>query len=141
MSGMTDPSYNQDSLIETIYITLEFLSDIISDIQFLPEFSAEKEFHWNHQVQRITHDVSRFVQITTLLAKALVTKKGVTIPDIKHSHIHLLFVLKGMNQSQLKNDYIALEDLIKYELKDNLTQWKIDLIPQIKKHLAPSLSM
>jgi hypothetical protein len=141
MSGMTDPLYNQNLLFETIHITQEFLSDIITDIQALPEFNVEKEFHWNHKILRITEDVSRFVQITTLIAKALAKQKGVIISNIKQSHLHLLFVLKAMNQSQLKNDFVALEDLIKYELKDNLTQWKIDLIPQLKKQLAilPSL--
>ena len=45
--------------------------------------------------------------------------------EFKDSHIHLLFVMKAMNQAQQKQDRVALEDLIKYELKDNLTQWKI----------------
>ena len=41
--------------------------------------------------------------------------------------------MKGVQQAQSKLDHVALEDLIKYELKDNLTQWNIDLLPQIKR--------
>jgi hypothetical protein len=135
MSGMTIPSYNQDFLSDTLGLTLEFLSDIILDIQTIGEFTPEKEFFWNRRVMKLTKDISQFVELTTLLSKTIMVRKNQTIAGIKSSHIHLLFVVKGMNQAQLKQDLVALEELIKYELKDNLTQWKIDLIPQIKKLL------
>ena len=136
MSGMTTPSYNQDFLSNTIGITLEFLSDIILDSQSIGEFTSEREFFWNKKVTKLTSDLSMFVELTTLLSKTMMVRKQQTISEIKNSHIHLLFIVKAMNQSQLKQDYVALEELIKYELKDNLTQWKIDLIPQIKKLLT-----
>ena len=135
MSGMTTPSYNHDFLSETIGLTLEFLSDIILDIQTIGEFTSEREFFWNRRIMKLTADVSQFVELTTLLGKTIMARQGQSIPGIKESHIHLLFVIKAMNQAQLKQDYVALEELIKYELKDNLTQWKIDLIPQTKKLL------
>lgn len=136
MSGMTAPSsLNQNFLLETSGLTLEFLSDILLDIQTIGEFSSEKEYFWNKRLLKLTADVSQFVELTTLLSKAVLTKSHQSFERIKASHVHLLFVLKGMNQAQLKQDYVALEELIKYELKDNLTQWKIDLIPQIKKVL------
>ena len=132
---MTSPSYNQDFLQNTIGLTLEFLSDIIFDIQTIGEFKADKEFYWNRKVTKLTTDVSQFVELTTLLSRIIMSRQQLTIAGIKESHIHLLFIMKGMNQAQLKQDYLALEELIKYELKDNLTQWKIDLIPQTKKLL------
>ena len=135
MSGMTSPSYQQDFLVDTLGITLEFLSDIIFDIQNIGEFSADREFIWNRKVMKLTTDISQFVELTTLLSKTIMSRKQLSVAGIKESHIHLLFILKAMNQTQIKQDLIALEELIKYELKDNLTQWKIDLIPQIKKLL------
>lgn len=135
MSGMTSPSYQQDFLVDTLGITLEFLSDIIFDIQNIGEFSPEREFIWNRKVMKLTTDISQFVELTTLLSKTIMSRKQLSVAGIKESHIHLLFILKAMNQTQIKQDLIALEELIKYELKDNLTQWKIDLIPQIKKLL------
>lgn len=135
MSGMTTPSYNQDFLIDTIGLTQEFISDIILDIQTIGEFSIDKEYFWNKRILKLTNDIGQFVELTTLLSKTILSRKNFSISEIKSSHIHLLFIMKGMNQAQLKQDYIALEELIKYELKDNLTQWKIDLIPQIKKVL------
>lgn len=135
MSVVASPSCNQDFLLQTIGLTLEFLSDIILDIQVIGEFTPEREFFWNRRVTKLTSDISQYVELTTLMSKTLMVRSKRTIPGIKESHIHLLFILKGMNQAQLKHDYVALEELIKYELKDNLTQWKIDLIPQTKKLL------
>lgn len=135
MSGMTAPTLNQDFLTDTTQLTLEFLSDIISDIHDLGEFTPEREFFWNRKIARLSSNISQFVELTTLLSKMIYARKNVTIESIKESHIQLLFIMKGMNQAQLKQDYIALEELIKYELKDNLTQWKIDLIPQTRKLL------
>ncbi|WP_408098442.1 hypothetical protein ACJVC5_05895 [Peredibacter sp. HCB2-198] len=135
MSGMTSPSYNQDFLVDTIGLTLEFLSDILLDIQTIGEFNPEREFFWNRKVSKLTQDIGQFVELTTLLSKTIMARKQQTIKGIKESHIHLLFILKAMNQAQTKQDLVALEELIKYELKDNLTQWKIDLIPQTKKLL------
>lgn len=135
MSGMTSPSYTHDFLSDTLAITQEFLSDIIIDIQTIGEFSPEKEFFWNKRISKVTADIGQYVELTTLLSKTVFKRKSLSIAGIKESHIHLLFILKAMNQAQLKTDLIALEELIKYELKDNLTQWKIDLIPQLKKAL------
>lgn len=135
MSGMTTSSYNQEFLVESVSLTLEFLSDIILDIHSIGEFNSGKEFFWNSKVTNLTSDISKFVELTTLLSKLVMNRKKQTIPGIKESHIHLLFILKAMNQAHIKQDYLALEELIKYELKDNLTQWKIDLIPQTRKLL------
>lgn len=135
MSGTTPSSYNQDFLTDSIGITLEFLSDILLDIHLIGPFEEHRQLSWNRQITELTADISKFVELTTLLSKTIMKRKGHTLEGIKESHINLLFILKAMNQSQTKNDYLALEELIKYELKDNLTQWKIDLIPQIRKLL------
>jgi len=135
MSGTTFSYQNRDFLFETIGLTQEFLSDILFDIEVIGEIDHANEFKWNNKVSRLTSQISQFVELTTLLSRAMLKKQNKINANIKESHIHLLFILKGMNQAQQKQDYIALDELIKYELKDNLTQWKIDLIPQTKKQL------
>ncbi len=50
----------------------------------------------------------------------------------KELQIHLLSVLKAIYNAQTKEDFIVLTDLLEYELKDNLTQWKILILPAIK---------
>lgn len=53
--------------------------------------------------------------------------------DIQKLDIHLLSVLKALIPAKEKNDIIMLCDLLEYELIDNLTQWKIKIIPNLKK--------
>ena len=137
MSGMTVEAFKEFDVIltDTIVIGQDLLNDIIHQINNIESFSSDKEYFRNVQLSSMSADITKFVELTTLLSKILVTKKKINVPEIKQSHIHLLFVLKGITQAQQKHDSEVLEDLIKYELKDNLTQWKIDLIPQIKRLL------
>ena len=135
MSRMTEPSYNQDFLRNTLELTSQYLADILLEIQNFHYSANQQEYHANHQISQLSGEVGHFVELTTLLARLVTLKTKVTIPDIKESHIQLLFIFKALNQAQSKNDITALEELIKYELKDNLTQWKILFIPQIKKLL------
>ncbi len=137
MSGMTTQSVSMTDnvLLESAVLSQDLLNNILLQIVEFDQFVTSVEFHRNQHLAQLTKDISQFVELTTLLAKMLNVKKNIQVPQIKNSHIHLLFVLKGIIQSQQKQDLVVLEDLIKYELKDNLTQWKIDLIPTIKRHL------
>lgn len=53
--------------------------------------------------------------------------------SIQKLEIHLLSVMKALLQAKEKNDVIMLCDLLEYELVDNLTQWKIKILPELKK--------
>ena len=52
---------------------------------------------------------------------------------VQKQEIHLLSVLKAALPAKENNDTIMLCDLLEYELIDNLTRWKITVIPQFKK--------
>lgn len=120
-------------MAESVTLTSALLRDILSDIDGIEDFSPEREFHLNQQIMALTLSLSSFVEMTTLLSKFILRSSGQSIAGIKDSHIHLLSIMKGVQQAQSKLDHVALEDLIKYELKDNLTQWNIDLLPHIKR--------
>lgn len=122
-------------LSDTVQLSQTLLSNILSSINEVTEYTPNIAEAWNLQLSRLTADISRFVEVTTLVSKLMKSQSPKFLSDVKDSHIHLLFILKGMNQAQQKQDLVALEELIKYELKDNLTLWKIDLIPQTKRLL------
>ena len=113
--------------------SIELVEDILNvitgwiqqDIQFMQLTPLER----NNQLGLLTTNISSFVEISTLTTKY----HHMIEPEFKSSHISLLFIMKGINQAFVKSDWAALDELIKYELKDNLTQWKINLIPLLKK--------
>lgn len=55
---------------------------------------------------------------------------------IKELQIHLLSVIKAVLNAQKCSDEIMLADLLGHELKDNLTQWKIQILPSLKKEMT-----
>lgn len=122
-------------LSNTVNLTQELLKTILTCISALPDPTLVSEPHRNKFISSLTGDISNFVEVTTLLSKIIMNKNKDMLDKVKQSHFHLLFIMKAISQAQQKQDLVALEDLIKYELKDNLTQWKIDLIPQTKRML------
>ena len=124
MSGTTSLSTGELNLIlsDTILIAQEHVTDIIQQIDLFKIDEAQNEYFKNTYLTKLSTDIIKFVELTTLASKLLITKKKVSLPAIKESHIHLLFILKGINQAQHKNDSFVLEDLIKYEFKDNLRE-------------------
>lgn len=126
---------NPDFYAQTLGLSAELLSDIFDQLLLIEDFQNTEERIRNLRITRLTQSLSQFVELTTLFSKLLMVKRNINIPEIKQSHIHLLFILKGVAQAQQKQDLFVLEDLIKHELKDNLTQWKIDLIPQARRLL------
>ena len=137
MSGTTLSTIdNGSSLVSnSLLLVQDFLQEILFNINALDTNALPHQFHWNTEVSALTTDISTFVELTTLLSKVMLKHNLGLVPEIKESHIHLLFIMKAMNQAVQKQDLVVLEELIKYELKDNLTQWKIDLIPQMKRLL------
>ncbi len=124
-----------DILTESVQLSQEHLNHILIRLQALPALQQEKSHNIHQLVSSLTMEVGTFVEITTLITRMFQKRYNHLITGAKESHISLLFIMKGINQAQLKGDLVALEELIKYELKDNLTQWKIDLIPQAKRLL------
>jgi hypothetical protein len=137
MSGTTlHSSVEMDHFItNTVALTQDLLNELILQINHIELSTPDREYFWNKQLTELTVDISKFVEVTTLLSRLIQTQRQQAIPGIKNSHIHLLSVMKGISQARQKADMPVLEDLIKYELKDNLTQWKIDFIPQTKRLL------
>jgi len=77
-----------------------------------------------------------FIQLIASIHQTIKSVSGTDIRTFKtfqELEIHLLSVLKAILPAKEKNDIIMLCDLLEYELTDNLTQWKIKAIPELKK--------
>ncbi len=77
-----------------------------------------------------------YIQLISRVYRVLRTDlKNMNFKDesIQKLEIHLLSVMKALLQAKEKDDVIMLCDLLEYELIDNLTQWKIKILPELKK--------
>jgi hypothetical protein len=77
-----------------------------------------------------------YIQLITKVYSVLRNElKNLSFKDegIQKLEIHLLSVMKALLQAKEKEDIIMLCDLLEYELIDNLTQWKIKVLPELKK--------
>lgn len=77
--------------------------------------------------------ISSFIRLTSILSRE--TKSinvGYDNISIKNLQIHLLSLTKGIKQALIAEDDLMLNDLMEYELKDNLSQWNISIVPQLR---------
>jgi hypothetical protein len=77
-----------------------------------------------------------YIQLITKVYRVIrVELQGQSFKDesIQKLEIHLLSIIKALLLAKEKEDVIMLCDLLEYELVDNLTQWKIKVLPELKK--------
>lgn len=104
--------------------------------------SAAKNFYTGNTQQanksfaEMINILDLFIQLITQIHQTIKISPNTKLSTGKTLHqlqIHLLSVLKAITISKEKNDILMLCDLLEHELLDNLTQWKIDAIPKLKR--------
>ncbi len=117
---------------DTIDDLPNFLDKIIADTNLCLKSKDLEQGHF----YKVIEELDIFIQLITNIHKVLQVNSqsrldiGMTIKELQ---VHLLFVIKAINLAFKKDDLVMLEDLLEYELIDNLTQWKIQALPKIKK--------
>ncbi len=126
-----------DLAFESIDSCFGYVDFINSEISKLIAFYQAGDFSAaNDTFIGVIELMDLYIQLVT---KAYgVIRKDPTIKNFKDEsiqklEIHLLSVLKALVGAKEKEDVIMLCDLLEYELMDNLTQWKIKVLPELKK--------
>lgn len=128
-------SHSKGRLLEAA----DLLSPYVNSLKVLVESTVEavnagKEEASKEAISLIADRISRLITIVTLLHRECAGSLS-NFEDLKSVEIHLLSVLKAIQTAENTQDMTMLSDLLEYELQDNLTQWKIKAIPQIKRRL------
>jgi hypothetical protein len=130
-------SNSKSLLLETVDELPSYIDQMIDTINLAVSFSAKNQSNLMQTLlSEIIVKIDSFIQLITQVHKGLTVESDKYLDSgqtIKELEIHLLSVTKALLVAQKRDDEVMLIDLLDYELKDNLTQWKITAIPQIKK--------
>lgn len=122
---------------ESIDSCFGYVDYITSKIQQLITFyNAGEADKANAVFMEVVDLMDLYIQLITKVYRVLRTElQGQSFKDenVQKLEIHLLSVIKALLQAKEKEDIIMLCDLLEYELVDNLTQWKIKVLPELKK--------
>ncbi|WP_127715307.1 hypothetical protein [Halobacteriovorax sp. HLS] len=114
-----------------------YIDTIIKKIEMLTEYQNENKMNEaNVLFGEVIEIMDLFVQLMSRIYKTIRkrhTQHLQTSTTFQNLEIHLLSIMKALVPAKEKNDIIMLNDLLEYELTDNLTQWKIKAIPELKK--------
>ena len=135
---------NKDSTTATLELAFEsidscfgYVDYITSKIQSLIAlYNAGETDKANSSFTEIVDLMDLYIQLITKVYQVLRTDlAGVSFKDesVQKLEIHLLSIIKALLHAKEKDDVIMLCDLLEYELVDNLTQWKIKVLPELKK--------
>lgn len=126
-----------DLAFESIDSCFGYVDYITSKIQQLITFyNAGEVDRANSAFMEVVDLMDLYIQLITKVYRVLKTElQGQSFKDekIQNLEIHLLSIIKALLQAKEKEDVIMLCDLLEYELVDNLTQWKIKVLPELKK--------
>lgn len=90
----------------------------------------------NALFSEVIDTIDMFIQLITGIHKTFkrnMANISEQVPILQKLEIHLFGIVKALLPAKEKDDIIMLCDLLEYELVDNLTQWKINAIPALKK--------
>ena len=113
---------------------------LVGQIEKFKNCEAHSILNQGKALSEFIGNISHFAEFLTLSSLYLQKSN----PNNKYLPIklHLLAVLKALQVSIKNDDPIATHDLITEELRDNLIEWKITLIPHLnsKTNHTQSLS-
>lgn len=114
-----------------------YIDTIVEKITLLTEYQNEnKQAEANQMFGEVIEIMDLFVQLMSRIYKTIRKRHSEQFQatqTFQNLEIHLLSIMKALLPAKEKNDIIMLNDLLEYELIDNLTQWKIKAIPELKK--------
>jgi hypothetical protein len=122
--------------LEALDSCSRYIDIIVAKIHKLTDYYNNNQLNAAHaQFAEVIEIIDLFVQLMSKINNTLRQNAPDTFtktPLIKNLEIHLLSILKALVPAKEKEDIIMLCDLLEYELVDNLTQWKIKAIPELK---------
>ena len=124
------------TLTETVVLLPQYIDRILLNIDESISLLNGNE-SYQEEISKIYDNLSNFISLVSIIFRESIfqTYDNQTNEVLKTLKIHQLSIVKALKSATLNQDKHMLTDLLEYELKDNLTQWKISAIPQLKQAL------
>ena len=137
-------SLNKESKQSSLELAFESIDSCFGYVDYITSQIQKLIVHYNQGNTETAHQsfvevielMDLYIQLVSRVYRVLRTdleQMNFKDESIQKLEIHLLSVMKALLQAKEKDDTIMLCDLLEYELVDNLTQWKIKVLPELKK--------
>lgn len=122
-SYMNTDRHLLNEIVDTLNLSID---DLINKIETL-NVSALSEYN------SIIHQIRKLIIYYTYAQKyiRILTDSPETMHAVKIK-LHLLGVLRAASSFIANDDIVAIHDLLSYELRDNLSLWKIQILSSLR---------
>lgn len=140
LGQFTNVNFTLKSNLDLAFDALEscntYVDTIIGQIQQLTTaYQDNKQDEANALFVEVIEITDLYIQLLSRVQRTLrghMAAKWHKPASVQQLEIHLLSILKALVPAKEKNDIIMLCDLLEYELVDNLKQWKIKALPELR---------
>ena len=127
---------NYTAVLRAIKMCFVYIDDIKLKVLGIAEEGRKSAFFDEKSFSEMIDKLDVFVGLISDIYRTL--KKhhvcdNLCTETIQALEIHLLFIFKALLAAKHKRDFVMLMDLLEYELMENIIQWKIKIIPELKK--------
>ena len=125
--GINARKSKHESLVSDV---LDLANRILGRLEVCVEnFKLDLNLEAKNGLNSIVEAIETFIITSSYVCR---NSEDMELLPYKELQIHLLSVMKAVSDAISKDDTIMLTDLLEYELKDNLTQWKIHVLTNLK---------
>jgi len=141
------PSHQIQKIEVTIQDSHTYLADLLTHgmsiidqtMSIITEDMLRNDDYSRYYLKKVLDAVDIFVQIIIKIHKTVNLKDDDCITllrNMKACEMHLFSVVKAIQHAAKKEDSVMICDLLEHELTDNLKQWKINIVPQLKLRIS-----
>jgi hypothetical protein len=136
----SEEAMSQKDILQMIYKTLsDSIFELGSEIELLKtHLPADMPEDKLVQLVGNVRKLVVFLKYSSQYMRQTLASDGLR-EEILRIKLHLLSVLRALSDQLRLNDRNAVHDLITEELRDNLTLWKINVLPLLRPRVSPTI--
>ena len=131
-----DKKTGENTVVQAVELCFLYIDNIrLKVVQMAEVMRASKSFD-EKSFFEIVDMLDVFVELISDIYKARRKDNvfdGFCAKTVQALEVHLLFVLKALLAARRKKDLVMVMDLLENELIENIIQWKLKVMPELRK--------
>ena len=126
---------SSNTILQAIEACFLYIDSIKSKVFMMSKCKQKNEPFSDKNFYELMDMLDVFIQLISDIYRVLRKKhlsKDFCAKTVQDLEINMLFILKALSTAKHKKDFNMLMDLLEHELLENIIQWKIRVMPELK---------
>ena len=127
---------SDDTILRAVEACFLCIDNIKLKVFQMSKSQREKQYFSEKNFSELIDMLDVFIQIVSDIYRVLKRQQlanNFCVKTVQALEVHMLFILKALVAARDRKDFVMLMDLLEHELIENIIQWKIRVVPELKK--------